>query len=62
LRTEADSKTIGLLICKSKNNTLAKYTLNNAAFPIGISEYELSNLIPEKFKKSMPTIEEIENN
>lgn len=29
--------------------------------PIGISEYELNDLIPEEFRGSMPTIEEIEN-
>ena len=28
--------------------------------PVGISEYELNNLIPEDYKSSMPTIEEIE--
>jgi len=61
LKTEQDGKTIGLLLCRSKDNVLAKYTLNNAAFPIGISEFELSNLIPGKFRKSMPAIDEIED-
>lgn len=60
MKTEQDGKTIGLLLCKSKDNVLAKYTLNNAAFPIGISEFELANLIPEKYKNKMPTIDEIE--
>ena len=27
---------------------------------VGISEYELNNLIPDDYKSSMPTIEEIE--
>jgi len=61
LKEEQDGKTIGLLLCRSKDNVLAKYTLNNVAFPTGISEFELANLIPDKFKKSMPTIEEIES-
>lgn len=61
VETELDTKTIGLLICKSKNNVLAKYAVNSSKEPIGISEYELSRLLPTEYKDSMPTIEEIEN-
>lgn len=56
-----DNPTIGLLICKSKNNVVAQYTLDTANLPIGISEYELSKLYPNDFKSSLPSIEEIEN-
>lgn len=61
LRKEGDNPTIGLLICKTKDNVLAQYAVNNIKAPVGISEYELSKLMPEEFKKTMPTIEEIEN-
>jgi len=40
---------------------LAQYAVNMINVPIGISEYKLSNVMPEEFKSSMPTIEEIEN-
>jgi len=60
LKHERDNQTIGLLICKTKDNVLAQYAVNVISAPIGVSEYELSNLIPENFKSSMPTIEEIE--
>ncbi len=60
VKTNLDAKTIGLIICKSKNNVLAKYAVNSSKEPIGISEYELSNLLPAEYKDSMPTIEEIE--
>ncbi len=46
IRREGDNKTIGLIICKSKNNILAKYSVSTSNEPIGISEYELSNLLP----------------
>jgi predicted nuclease of restriction endonuclease-like (RecB) superfamily len=59
-KTEQDSPTIGLLICKNKDNTIAKWALEGASHPIGISEYELSELLPENYKSSLPTIEEIE--
>lgn len=60
LRREGDGPTIGLLICKTKDNVLAKYAVNSSSEPIGISEYMLANLLPENFKSAMPTIEEIE--
>lgn len=61
LRKEGDNKTIGLLICKTKNNVFAKYALESTNQPIGISEYELSRLYPEKVEGTIPTVEEIES-
>lgn len=52
IRRKGDGKTIGLIICKSKNNVLAKYSVGTSNEPIGISEYELSHFLP--------TTEEIE--
>lgn len=60
LKGENDNKTVGILICKNKDNTLAKHIINSVDSPVGISEYQLSNLIPEKYKNSLPTIEELE--
>jgi predicted nuclease of restriction endonuclease-like (RecB) superfamily len=60
LRKEGDERTIGLLICKTKDNVLAQYAVNNITAPIGISEFELSKIVPEDFKGTLPTIEEIE--
>ena len=61
LKTDRDEKTIGILVCKSKNEVLARYALESSSQPIGISSYELSKVIPENFKSSLPTIEELEN-
>ena len=55
-----EAPTIGLLICRDKDDVLARYSLRSSSQPIGISDYELSNLVPEDFKGSLPTIEEIE--
>lgn len=60
LRGEGDNPTLGLLICKTKDNVLAQYATSAINVPVGISEYELNNLMPEDYKSSMPTIEEIE--
>ena len=61
LKREGDNPTVGLLICKTKDNVLAQYAVNSMNTPIGISEYELNFLIPEEYRSSMPTIEEIES-
>lgn len=61
LRGEGDGQTIGLLICKTKDEVLAKYATAGVSLPIGISEYELSKMLPEEFKGTLPTIEEIES-
>lgn len=60
LKSEQDNPTIGLLICKEKDNVLAQYALESSSEPIGVSEYELSKLYPEDFKGTLPSIEEIE--
>ena len=61
LKTEHDNPTIGLLICKDKDNIEAQYSLEAYNLPLGISQYELSKLIPNEIKSSLPTIEEIES-
>ena len=60
LRKENDQPTIGLLICKTKDNVLAQYAANVVKAPIGISEYQLSSLLKDEFKGTLPSIEEIE--
>ena len=60
LKTEHDNPTLGLLVCKDLDNVEAQYALESSSQPLGISRYELTRLIPEDFKGSMPTIEEIE--
>lgn len=62
LKGEKDEPTIGLLICKTKDNVLAQYAAESSYQPIGISEYQLSNMIEESYKGTLPSIEEIEKN
>lgn len=60
MKKEGDDKTIGLLICKSKDNVLAKYSVGAVTTPIGISEYHLGNLMPDEVKNKLPSIDDIE--
>ena len=60
LRGENDNKTIGLLLCKGKDEVVAQYALTGYDHPIGISDYQLSKAIPENLKSALPSIEEVE--
>lgn len=62
MRHEDDNKTIGLLLVKEKNHTLAKYALAGYTNPIGVAEWEeqITGSLPKELKSSLPTVEEIE--
>lgn len=60
MRTPGDNPTIGLLICKDKNDVVAEYTLRNIESPIGVSSVQIYDKLTADFKSSLPTIEEIE--
>ena len=51
---------IGIILCKTRNKIIAEYALRDMSKPIGVSEYKLTEAIPEELKSSLPTIEELE--
>ena len=59
LKTDRDNATIGLLICKDKNDVVCEYSLEQTSQPIGISKYEITKLLEAEYKNSLPSIEEI---
>ncbi|HAO07250.1 MAG TPA: DUF1016 domain-containing protein, partial [Chryseobacterium sp.] len=61
LRDENDNATVGMIICKDKNEIIAEYSLTDLHKPLGISSYELNKILPENFKSHLPSIEEVEN-
>ncbi len=62
LKEKEDKPSIGILLCRDKNNIEAEFALRDINKPIGVSEFELTNILPENLKSSLPTIEEIEQN
>ena len=59
LKKPEDNPTIGLLLCKSKNNTVAEYSLKDVSKPIGISEYKLTGVLTDEFKTQLPSVEDL---
>ena len=56
-----DNSTIGLLLCKNKNNLVAEYSLRDMSKPMGISEYRISGELPEELKAQLPSVEDIQS-
>ena len=61
LRGPTDGPTIGLLLCKAKDNVVARYALQDINQPIGVSEYRLSDALPDDLSACLPSPEDLEN-
>lgn len=60
LKAPDDGATIGLLLCKSKNEVVAEYAVQDIAKPIGVAEYQLVKALPEPLDTNLPSVEELE--
>jgi len=63
LRHKDDAPSIGLILCKSKNEVVAEYALRDVNKPIGVATHltrQIEASLPQEFQYSLPTVEEIE--
>ncbi len=60
VKAPEDGPSIGLILCRDRDNLVAEYALRDLNKPIGVSRYELSASLPEELKDSLPTVEEVE--
>jgi predicted nuclease of restriction endonuclease-like (RecB) superfamily len=60
LRHETDNPSIGIMLCKTKDKLTAEYALKDINKPIGVSEYKLSDFVPEDLIDTLPSAEDIE--
>ena len=60
MKKEQDNPSIGLLLCKSKNDLVAEYSLKDMSKPIGVSAYQVTSNLPEELGKQLPSIEDIQ--
>lgn len=60
LKQKEDNPTLGILICKQRNEIITEYALRGISSPIGISEYQLTEKLPENLRNSLPTVAQIE--
>ena len=61
LKKPTHEPTIGLLICKTKDNTMVKWALESSQQPIGVSEFKIQEILPKEIESDLPSIAEIES-
>ena len=60
LKRPTENPTIGILLCRGKNNLEVEYALQDIHKPMGVSEFKLGEILPDNLKSSLPSIEELE--
>jgi len=60
IKDDTDAPTIGILLCRDKNNIEVEFALRDMNKPMGVSEFTLTEILPDELKTSLPSIEDIE--
>lgn len=60
LKKEQDNPSIGLLLCKNKNDLVAEYSLKDMSKPMGVSEYKVTRDLPDELMNQLPSVEDIQ--
>jgi predicted nuclease of restriction endonuclease-like (RecB) superfamily len=59
VKTPADNKTIGIILCKTKNKVTAEYALANIHNPMGVATYRTTEALPEDLQDKLPALSEL---
>ena len=59
IKDESDNPTIGLILCKDKKGITVEYAIEGINKPMGVSQFKLTEELPEKLKQYLPTPEKI---
>ena len=59
LRHPADAPTIGLILCKGRNEVIVEYALRDSAKPMGVAAYRVSSQLPKQLEGELPTPDEL---
>lgn len=60
VKMKEDGPSIGLILCRDRNNIVAEYALRDLNKPIGITRYELAGTLPKELEANFPTLEEVQ--
>lgn len=58
LRHQDDKPTIGIILCKGRNEVIVEYALRDSSKPMGVAQYQLSHALPPQFEEDLPTVAE----
>ena len=54
-----ENPSIGIILCKSKNEEIVELSFSDTSKPMGVSTYRTSQELPEHFRKALPNIEDL---
>ena len=60
LRHGDDQPSIGLVLCRGRNQVVVEYSLRDMSKPLGVSEYQLTESLPETLQGQLPSVEQLE--
>ena len=60
LKEDSDNPSIGLILCKSKDQFIVEYALRSTNTPIGVAGYKLQSQLPKKLEDELPSQEELQ--
>ncbi len=60
IKADDDKPTIGILLCRDKKKIETEFALRGMSKPIGVSEFTLTETLPDNLKSDLPTVEELE--
>ncbi len=59
IKDESDNSTIGLILCEEKKGITVEYAIEGIQKPIGVSQFKLTETLPKKLEKFLPTPQEL---
>jgi predicted nuclease of restriction endonuclease-like (RecB) superfamily len=59
LRSEGDQPSIGVILCKDRNEVIVEYALRDTNKPVGVARYQLAKALPEALRQELPTADEL---
>jgi len=60
VRLEGEGPSIGIILCKSKDETVVEYALRDSTRPIGVARYRIVSTLPAELKGELPSPEQID--
>lgn len=59
LRHPDDQPSIGIILCKGRNEVIVEYALRDTSKPMSVAQYRLSPALPEQLRRDLPTAEDL---
>ncbi len=59
IKLKDENPSIGIILCKEKNDSTVEYSVADMDKPIGVSKYNLMEQLPKKLKKYLPSSDDL---